>query len=200
MHIFPNDLQSLFPDDYLIADLSLDAFAGIPIFSSQGNIIGFLVTMHRHSIENSDMTDHALHFFASRVTAELEQKLVFDELKEHESFLQGIINLTEDVLFITDLFGTIKIFSPSAVKILGWLPQELNNQSFYNFLSDDTRQLAIQEFEKCISSGLPKQRIKLMIKNKSGTIHMVEWFATPTTINNEINGCISIFRKLLTEP
>ena len=200
MHIFARDLQSLFPDDYLIADLSLDAFAGLPIFSSQGNIIGFLVAMHRHSMENSDLTNHALNFFASRVSAELEQKLVFDELKEHESFLQGIINLTEDVLFITDLFGKIKMFSPSAGKILGWLPEELNNQSFYNFLSDDTRQLAIQEFEKCISSGLPKKRIQLMMKDKSGRIHLVEWFATPTRINHEINGCISIFRKLLTEP
>jgi len=195
MCIFPSEIQVLFPEDYLLADLSLDAFAGLPLFKD-GKIIGCLVALYRQPIEDSVFADHALHFFASRVAAELERKQSFDRLKEYESFLFGIVDLIEDVLFVADLQGRIKLVSNSAVNLFGWLPREMAGESFADYLTDDTRQLGIQEFEKHITSVLPRLCIKLKIKDKSGTIHPIVWSALTTRINNETSSCVGIIRKI----
>ncbi|MEI7499163.1 MAG: PAS domain S-box protein [Bacteroidota bacterium] len=200
LRIFREDLQKLFPEDYLLADLSLDAFAGIPLFDNNGKPIGFLVALYRQPIENISLADHALHFCASRVSAELDRKLAFDKLKEYESFLFGIVDMLEDVLFIADLQGKIRLLSPSAIRVFGWSPEEMIGQSIANFLTEDTRQLGIQEFEKCISSGLPRLRLKLKVNDKSGKARPVVWSANLTKSEGEINGCIGIFHEISNKP
>jgi hypothetical protein len=75
----------------------------------------------------------------------------------------------------------------------------MTGQSFASYLSEDTRQLGLQEFEKCISSGLPRLQLKLKFIDKSGRPCPVVWSAITTRINNEINGCVGIIRKTASE-
>ena len=189
-------IQQQFPEDYLLADLSIDAFAGVPLLNGSGKVNGFIVAMYRQPIENISMVEHALIFFAKRASAELERKLSTDKLKESESYLSGIIALTDDVLIFTDLHGTIRMTSPSMTTRFGWSPGDVEGVSFADFLAEDTRQLGIQEFEKCISSGLPRLKLNLKIRHKAGMVCPVTWSSITTRINNEINGVVGIIQEL----
>ncbi len=189
-------IQHLYPEDYLLADLSIDAFAGIALRNVNGQLTGFLAAMYRQPIENTSMVEQTLQFFAKRASAELDRKLAADKWKESESYLSGVIALTDDVIIFTDLQGTIRMTSPSMASRFGWSKEDVEGVSFADFLAEDTRQLGIQEFEKCISSGLPRLKLNLKIMHKAGMVCPVTLSAMTTKINNEINGVVGIIQEL----
>jgi len=191
-----SQVQQLYPEDYLLADLSIDACAGVPLLNGNGRVTGFLVAMYRQPIENKSMVEHALQYFAKRASAELARKVATDKLLESESYLSGIIALTDDVLIFTDLQGIIRMASPSMASRFGWSQADVEGASFVDFLAVDARQLGIQEFERCISSDMPRLKLNLKIRHKAGMVCPVTWSAITTKINNEINGVVGIIQEL----
>jgi signal transduction histidine kinase len=70
---FPTQLQSLFPEDRDIVDMSAQSYAGIPLLTSTGELLGHLAVLDDKSMESTERNQAILEIFAARAAAEMER-------------------------------------------------------------------------------------------------------------------------------
>ncbi len=72
--LYPNSVQSLFPEDRDLVTLQVESYAGLPIVDASGNCLGLLVVMDTKPMEpNIEMPSAILRIFATRAGAEIER-------------------------------------------------------------------------------------------------------------------------------
>ncbi|MEZ4651167.1 MAG: response regulator [Candidatus Eisenbacteria bacterium] len=78
--VYPSGLQSEFPDDPLLPELSAESYVGCPLFDASGRAVGVLAAIDTHPMPEPEEVRCAIEAFAGRVGAELRQMRVLQEL------------------------------------------------------------------------------------------------------------------------
>ena len=78
---YPANVQKLFPNAGMMAQLNVESYVGIPLRSSSGNCIGLMSVMYRESATNIKKIETLLRIFASRASSEIERKRIDDALQ-----------------------------------------------------------------------------------------------------------------------
>jgi len=190
--MYPKNVVDFFPDDYLLIDLSVEGFAAMPLVNSQKQGTGFLAVMFHSAIVNQQHIEPAFGAIAERVAAELDQKREFDKLREIESYFIGIADLTKDVILVITLRGEIRFASFTASALFGHNPGELTGHHFCDLLTEDTRLLGKQEFEKFIASGETQFNIDLKVDHPKNHTHAIRLWVVKTNTGHEVTGCVGI--------
>ncbi len=72
--LYPNSVQSLFPEDDDLVALQVESYSGLPIVDASGNCLGLLVVMDTKPMEpNIEMSSAILRIFATRAGAEMKR-------------------------------------------------------------------------------------------------------------------------------
>jgi len=71
--VYPAGVAAAFPDDELLAEMAVESYIGMPLFSSAGEPLGLLVVMDDRPMEETAVGESILKIFASRAAAELER-------------------------------------------------------------------------------------------------------------------------------
>lgn len=172
--IYPGNVQELFPDDYLLADLSVDGYGATGLWSDTGSLIGYMVIMFQKPVPDPLQLNRILDFFSIRTAVELEHRLYVKELRKTENYFKCLAEQLGDVIFVTDNNFRIKYISTVSEHFFGMKPDEMNGKNLLHFFTDDCVQLAAQELEKMLSNNLPLQGLSLRTKNLSGGTRVVE--------------------------
>ena len=114
---FPENLQTLFPEDQGLVDLRAESYLGLPLLASSGDILGHLVVMDEKPMHSMQRHLPILQIFAARAGAELERKRADEALKKSEERLRTLLDinnaivtkLTRDELFsaIAEVLGRV---------------------------------------------------------------------------------------------
>jgi signal transduction histidine kinase len=72
-YLFPEDVQTQFPDDQMLKDLGITAYAGIDITDNKGRCLGMLVVMSQSRLSEPEFVKDILQLSAIRTRAELER-------------------------------------------------------------------------------------------------------------------------------
>jgi len=95
---YPANVQKLFPDAQVMAQLAVEAYIGAPLINSKGKHLGFMTVMYRKPLSNTVMIESTLQIFAARATAELERMKSDAMLKQTHSELEmRVQKRTEDL-------------------------------------------------------------------------------------------------------
>gem|GEM_PF-216879 len=78
---YPHSVQEQFPSDRDLVDLEVESYWGIPLPSSQGNLLGHLALMDTAPMTLSPDKEQILQIFAARIAAELERKQTEETLE-----------------------------------------------------------------------------------------------------------------------
>ncbi len=70
---FPTQLQTLFPEDRDLVDMLAQSYAGIPLLTSTGHLLGHLAVLDDKSMESNECNQAILEIFAARAAAEMER-------------------------------------------------------------------------------------------------------------------------------
>jgi signal transduction histidine kinase len=70
---FPTQLQTLFPKDRDIVDMAAQSYAGIPLLTSTGELLGHLAVLDDKPMESTERNQAILEIFAARAAAEMER-------------------------------------------------------------------------------------------------------------------------------
>ena len=71
--VYPRDVQSLFPDDVLLQQMKVDAYAGVPVIGIAGAPIGVLVVLHDKPLSDTVGMRRLMELFAVRAATEFER-------------------------------------------------------------------------------------------------------------------------------
>lgn len=71
---YPRNVEELFPEDPVLAELGAESYLGAPIFDSGNRPLGLLVAMDKKPMEETKVAESILKIFALRIGAELERQ------------------------------------------------------------------------------------------------------------------------------
>jgi len=113
---YPNNIQGLFPEDSLLADMQAVSYLGVPLKNNLGEAIGILCILDDKPTIKSLQTPILLQSLATRASIELER---INAEKNLELFAR-IFRDTHDGICITKPDGTITDVNPAFCHITGY--------------------------------------------------------------------------------
>ncbi|MBI4573364.1 MAG: sigma 54-interacting transcriptional regulator [candidate division NC10 bacterium] len=78
---YARNLQALFPEDRVLADLEAESYLGIPMRDSSGRVIGHLAVLDDKPLDEDPRRTSVVGIFAARAGAELERKHAEEALR-----------------------------------------------------------------------------------------------------------------------
>jgi PAS domain S-box-containing protein len=133
--IHERDLQSRFPCDMVLQELNLHAYAGIPLLSPEGEVIGLMAVFFDQPIREGGLILSTLQIFAARAGAEIERQNADARIREQASLLDK----ARDAILVRDLDHRITYWNKSAERLYGWTAKEALGQCINRLLyRDDT--------------------------------------------------------------
>src|SRR5690606_29585400 len=140
------------------------------------------------------------HFFiitfrdiTARVQAEARQK-------EREIYFRRLIENSMDMIIIVDKDTTFSYASPSAMRILGYEPEELIGQSFLNYVHQDDVYTAVQKMTTAPPEEDPVRtqanNIEYRIRAKDGSWRWLQAVSTNLLDDPIVNGIVSNLRDI----
>jgi transcriptional regulator with GAF, ATPase, and Fis domain len=81
--VYPDKLQSLFPEDVGLVDMSAQSYLGIPIRDTWENVLGHIAVIDDKPMGHEPLGINVLQIFAARAGAEIERKRAEDSLREN---------------------------------------------------------------------------------------------------------------------
>ncbi|GEM_PF-1205134 len=122
---YPENIQSLFPEDHLLADMEAESYLGLPLRNSQGVAIGIINILDDEPITNSSKTTLLLESLATRIAIEIERQESEKKLK----LLARVFSETHNGIGITDANGLLVDINPAFSKITGYSKKEAIGQN-----------------------------------------------------------------------
>lgn len=123
---FPQEVQRLFPTDLALGQLGIQSYAGAPLKSSSGQIIGVLGVMHSSPLANAELIKSLLQVFGERASSELERKRAEEALRASERSFSTIFHSSPVAMSVirTDYGFRIKDVNRAFERLFGLAREE----------------------------------------------------------------------------
>jgi signal transduction histidine kinase/DNA-binding NarL/FixJ family response regulator len=92
---YPQNLQALFPLETDLVDMQAESYAGIPLFGSDGKLLGHLAVLDDKILGNESRNTSILSIFAARAAAEIERQQTEEALREASRALEKLAEIGE---------------------------------------------------------------------------------------------------------
>ena len=90
--VYQTDVQKLFPEDHLLADMEAEGYVGTPLLGADGQVVGHVAVLSREAIQNPNRIVPILKIFAARAAAELERLEIEENLRRSESHYRTLFD------------------------------------------------------------------------------------------------------------
>lgn len=134
---YPRNIQQQFPEDTMLVDMQAEGYAGIPLRSSQGGVIGILGVMDTAPLQHRELTLTLLRQVAGRASAEIERLEALEVLKESEKRFrhlseefQTLLDAVPDVILLLNAERQVEWANAAATRSMG-LHDVLNDKPCY---------------------------------------------------------------------
>jgi PAS domain S-box-containing protein len=104
---YPGNIQQLFPLDAMLVDAGAESYAGVPLWSSQGERIGLVAVMGQQPFQQPELVNAMLQIVAVRTAHELERIQYENSLRTSEQFMRSILDSITAHIAIVREDGTI---------------------------------------------------------------------------------------------
>lgn len=117
---YPNNVQQLFPKDKMLIDMGVESYVGVPLFGSNGHVMGLIVILHTNPLLNIHIVKSVFQIFAARAAAEMERM----QIEEGHALLSAAVEQSTECVVITDLDGIIVYVNPAFERNTGYSAAE----------------------------------------------------------------------------
>jgi PAS domain S-box-containing protein len=140
-----------------------------------------------------DGKPYAIHGTAHNITERKQSEVA---IRESEQKFRSITEQVQDVIFITDLQGTITYISSSSAEVFGWSASEMLNQHFPIFLAEHDIPVALARFTDLLDTAQTTKGLSLNMKHRDGTEFVGELRAALIYQNGVRCGTIGVIRDI----
>ena len=124
-----------------------------------------------------------------------ERKQAEEALRESEERFRGVAERSSDLILLVDERGKATYVSPSAERILGYLPGEIEGKIPEDFIIPEDLSIVRENINKNVS-GEHIDGVTIRFRKKSGEYAIVEITAIPVIKENRISGIQVIMRDV----
>ncbi len=194
---YPDNVQALFPEDKLLVDMGVNSYAGIPLFASDGQPIGIIVTLGSVPIDegDSERTISLLQIFSARASSELERINAERALRNSEEKYRGLYNDALDMIHIVDKNGKIIDANEIELATMGYTKEEYTGKDLLDIIARDYRQYSKQALEQVLNGNKIAAFETVFVTSKGKQI-IVEVNAVPEIIDGEVVSVRAIIRNI----
>ena len=154
--VYPAAATALFPEDKLLAQMGVEAYAGVSLMDSAGNAIGIIVVLWRRPLVENEHPEAVLRIFAGRAAAELMRFHSEQSLRESERERRTLSYAVEQGptgVVITDAAGNIEYVNSKFVETTGYTLAESLGKNPRFLKSDLIPPKTYQQLWQTIASG-----------------------------------------------
>jgi PAS domain S-box-containing protein len=200
--VFDRGIQLRFPDDPMLAEIGIEAYAGVPLQDQEGRVTGLVAVLSDHPLENVELVLSVLRIFASRITSEAERQATGARLKRVQRQQELILGAVGEGIHGIDAQGRIVFENPAAVAMLGWSLNELlgnDSHALIHHHHPDGREYAVEEcpIYRTLRDGKQRQIDHEIFFRKDGSQFPVEYLCSPVREESGlISGAVVTFRDI----
>ncbi len=185
--VYPDNVQRLFPQDRLLAEMGSASYAGTPLKDSAGNALGIMAVLDSEPFNNTDSVESLLRIFALRVAGELERKQAEEKLRDAEENLKNTFDISPGLICIANAnTGYFTDCNPAVTRILGVSVEEFTSRPFMEFIHPDDRQRTVDEVTKQLK-GSSVANFENRYRCKDGSYKWLAWQATEADKNGKVH-------------
>lgn len=156
--IHPAKVADLYPDDELLRQMGVEAYAGTSLTDSTGRVIGILVAMSATPITDVESTEEMMKISGVRAAAELERRRYIQALSKSEKRFRLIVQDQSEFIVRWLPDGTRTFVNESYCRFFGLKAEEAVGVSFFPLISEEDREAVWKRVggltpEKPISTG-----------------------------------------------
>ena len=115
----------LFPEDTLLAEMGIHAYVGVPLRDADGKSIGILVGLFRRDLEDVELAESVLLFFAPRVALEIQQARSEGVLRQRDEALHRLMDSNVVGFVVADLEGRVLDANDAYLDTIGFTREDL---------------------------------------------------------------------------
>lgn len=106
--VYPDGLQDLFPNNPILKEWEAQSYIGVPLFHSDGNVIGHLAIVDDKPLDDEASMTEFLKIFAKRAETEIQRRHVEKELKRSKSEIENINRIVGAINAELTIGGVLK--------------------------------------------------------------------------------------------
>lgn len=180
--LFIADLKEAFPKSRFTKEGYLQYF-GIPLFASNGAVIGAISAFNKEPINNLPLAENLLNLFSVRTAAELEHEQYLEALEASETRFRSLAENSPDIILIVNLH-TGKVTYYNRKTIFGYKIREIENTAtLLRLIHPEDRKRMELNWVKLLSGkqkDIPSDDYR--VRKKKGHY---EWIASRQTVLNK---------------
>lgn len=157
--LYPRDIQTLFPEDIMLADIHAEGYLATPLIDAEGTVMGHLAVIDTRPIEWREEDISIFDFFALRATAELDRLRAHTERRRSEQWLNSVLASVMDAVVVLDAGRRVLVFNAAAERVFNTSLDAIQNQPMDRLLSAPLL-AAMEHFIQNIHTG--KAAVKQM--------------------------------------
>jgi len=162
---FDRDLQATFPQFQRLADLGVESYCGVPLWTKSGAVIGLLVVMDTKPLEHSDDLQSLLGVFAPRIAAEFERRRAEQEQAEVLADLHNAMEMAPDIMFTLDTQGNMVRWNQRVREVTGYSQEELLNKPALAFVPTEEQARTAAAIQRAFTDGYAELEGHLLTKD-----------------------------------
>ena len=181
--VYPNNIQTKFPDDELLVEMDVNSYAGIPLWASNGDPIGLIAVLDKKPITESKNIETVLQIVALKVEKVLEKlqyesiiSSKFSALQKSKEFLeekeQKLLKAqsVSKMGFLEWNLKTNDVFiSKGTAKLFGLKSNKLSFEKMVQSVPEEDQSLVQHNFDQALK-GEKKYNIDHRIKRPNGSV------------------------------
>jgi PAS domain S-box-containing protein len=134
---YRNNVQQIFPEDELLAEMNVDSFIGIPLWNSHNQPIGLIAVLDDKPMVTVEQLNDILKIFANRTAAELERISSTQQLASANQKLSLHFNQTPLGVIEWDTNFKVTAWNKAAQHIFGYTEAEALGHSAMELIIPD---------------------------------------------------------------
>lgn len=173
----PNNIQTEFPNDPLLARMNVESYIGAPLFNAAGDACGLVVVMDTAAMRDVELKTELLEVYTLRAARELERLRSERALHQSEARFRTLVGNIPGVIYrcTQDKDRTLEYASDAITTLTGYDVDKftVNRELAYNdIIHPDDRQLVVDNIQKAVRQRVPYV-LEYRIIDAAGAVHWV---------------------------
>lgn len=193
----PRNVPVIFPKE---AELGEESYLGMPIFASNGKVIGHLALWDQKPMPEDILIEPVFKIFAVRAGAEIERIWTELELVGEKDLNRELLHNMAEGVITTDAKGGIVYINPMVERLSGWEDQEIHGQpvdSLFRLLDQKTGESVHSALARCV---VKDDRVKasnhaVLIRRDGEKVHIQRWAASFFHRGGQVAGAVLLFDR-----